>query len=126
MSESPKKKAPGSLPKKSPKSTPAPKKEDLKPTPQDAPLPSTTGKTPPQARLMLFLAKSAWPNTGKTLAEVFKTQPAATIPIEKPNVQTSATPPKPASIASDKDAPAKPAARAPPARKPNQNRQKAA
>jgi hypothetical protein len=66
----------------------------------------------------LILAKSAWPksNTGKTLAEVFKTQPATTtIPIlaEKPNVQTSATPPKPASIASDKDAPgaAKPASR---------------
>jgi len=117
LSESPKKKAPGSLPKKSPKSTPAPKKEDLKPTPQDAPLPSTT-------------AKSAWPNTGKTLAEVFKTQPVTTIPIEKPNIQTSATPQKPASIASDKDASggAKPAQRASqnPAKKTHQSRQKAA
>jgi len=118
LSESPKKhKATGLLPKKSPKSTPAPKKEDLKPTPQDAPLPSTTAKSP-------------WPNTGKTLAEVFKTQPATTIPIEKPNVQTSATPPKPASIASDKDAPGavKPAQRAAqnPAKNVRSSRQKTA
>ena len=49
--------------------------------------------------LTSFLAKSTWPNTGKTLAEVFKTQPAAAPPSEKP----IPTPPKPASISSDKD-----------------------
>ncbi|CAG5110529.1 Oidioi.mRNA.OKI2018_I69.chr2.g4922.t1.cds [Oikopleura dioica] len=88
--ESPKKQPSSSVAgpttRKSPKPAPAPKKEDLKPTPQDAPLPSTT-------------AKSTWPNTGKTLAEVFKTQPAAPPPSEKP----IPTPPKPASISSDKD-----------------------
>ncbi len=53
-----------------------------------------------------------------------------TIPIEKPNVQTSATPPKPASIASDKDAPGavKPGQRAAqnPAKNARSSRQKTA